>query len=143
MKKLNLVLIFVLVLLLDGIFLPGVFGFKESVLVLAFLAAMLLNWGPSAPVLAIGTGASFFLEIFWKLQPGSMMLLFLLSALIYFIASSAFSVKRYAGAAILSFGALPVFWHNGAASVVTAFAGFVLCFALFDLVCSEKNIKFL
>src|SRR3990167_2573359 len=142
-KKLNIILVFVVLLLLDGLFLPGVFGFKEGVLVLAFLLAMILNWGVTTPVLWLGSGASLFLEFFWKLQSGSLMLLFLTAALAYFFISSLFSVKRYVGAVILSFGLWLVFWHNGFAVAVTAFAGFALCFLLFDYICSEeKNIKF-
>lgn len=141
--KLNLVLVFVGLLLLDGLFLPGIFGFKEGVLVLAFLLAMILNWGATAPVLWLGSGISLFLEFFWKLQPGSLMLLFLAAALAHFFILSLFSVKRYVGAVMLSFGLWLVFWHNGFAVAVTAFAGFTLCFLIFDYICSaEKNIKF-
>ncbi len=129
-----LVLVFGALLLLDGIFLPGVFGFREGVLASVFILAMLLNWGVTIPVLWIGSGSSLFLELFWKLQPGSLMLLFLAAALAYFFISSFFSVKRYAGAAILSFGLWLVFWHNGFAVAVTAFAGFSLCFFIFDRV---------
>ena len=142
-NKLNIILVFAALLLLDGLFLPGVFGFKEGVLVSAFLLAMILNWGITIPVLWLGSGISLFLEFFWKLQPGSLMLLFLTAALAYFFISSLFSVKRYVGAVILSFGLWLVFWHNSFAVAITAFAGFALCFLLFDYICSEeKNIKF-
>lgn len=141
-NKFTLVLVFVALLLLDGLFLPGVLGFKEGVIVSAFLLAMILNWGVIAPVLWLGSGISIFLEFFWKLQPGSLMLLFLTAALVYFFISSLFSVKRYVGAVILSFGLWLVFWHNSSVVVVTAFASFALCFFLFDTLCSEKNIKF-
>ena len=143
-KKLNLVLIFAGVLLLDGLVLPGLFNFRQGTLTMAFLLAMLLNWGPVAPVLWLGSGISLFLEFFWQIPIGSMLFMFLLASLVYFFVASAFSVKRYAGAAVLSFGAFPAFWHNGFVAVITAFAGFLLCFFLFDKICSEKkNIKFL
>lgn len=71
------------------------------------------------------------------------MLLFLLAALAYFFISSIFKVKRYAMAVILSFGLALMFWHNMFVTAFAAFAGFVLCFFLFDHICSkEKNIKF-
>lgn len=143
-KKFNLILVFIILFLLDGLVLPGLFGFREGVLTMVFLLAVLLNWGVSAPILWVGSGVSLFLEFFWQLEPGSLLLLFLLAALVHFLVSSAFSVKRYVGAAFLSFGALPAFWHNGFTAVFTAFAGFLLCFLLFDKICSEeKSIKFL
>lgn len=145
-NKFALVLIFAVFFLLDGLFLPGIFGFKEGVLVLAFLLAMILNWGATASILWLGSGVSLFLEFFWKLQPGSLMLLFLTAALAHFFILSLFSIKRYVGAVILSF-ALPsvVFGVGWGAFVgsVTAFVGFLLAFILFDTICSEKkNIKF-
>ena len=138
-NKITLVLVFAALLLLDGLFLPGVFGFKEGVLVSAFLLAMILNWGITIPVLWLGSGISLFLEFFWKLQPGSLMLLFLTAALAYFFISSLFSVKRYVGAVILSFGLWLVFWHNSFAVAITAFAGFALCFLLFDRVVEVRK----
>ena len=139
----NVLLIFAGLFLLDGLFLPGVFGFREGVFVSVFLLAMLLNWGIITPVLWLGSGISVFLEFFWKLQPGGLMLLFLIAALAYFFISSFLKVKRYAMAIILSFGLAFVFWHNMFATAITAFAGFALCFILFDKLCSEeKNIKF-
>lgn len=150
MKKANIIFIFMLLLTLDGLFLPGVFGFREGVLVSVFLLAMLLNWGVITPVLWLGSGLSLFLEFFWRIQPGSLMLLFLLAVLVYFFISSLFSVKRYVGAVILSF-ALPSVSFGGGWSVfggfvgvVTAFMGFLLCFFLFDRICSaEESTKFL
>lgn len=142
-NKFALVLVFAALLLLDGLFLPGVFGFREGVLVSAFLLALILNWGVITPVLWLGSGISLFLEFFWRQPPGSLMLLFLTAALVYFFISSLFSVKRYVGAVILSFGLWLVFWHNDFAVAIMALAGFALCFVLFDKLCSaEKNIKF-
>lgn len=143
-KKSNIILVFILVLLLDGLVLPGLLGFREGVLTMTFLLAMLVNWGTAGPVLWLGSLASFFLEFFWRLQPGSLAILFLLAALIYFFASSLLRTKRYAWAVLLSFGLGLAFWHNVFVVTAVAFAGFILCFLLFDKVCSqEKNIKFL
>ena len=145
-NKLNIVLVFAALLLLDGLFLPGIFGFKEGVVASVFLLAMILNWGVITPVLWLGSGIALFLEFFWKLQPGVLMLMFLTVALIYFFIASLFSVKRYVGAVILSF-ALPsvVFgggWgtFNGIISIViTAFASFALCFFIFDRVVEVRK----
>lgn len=142
-RKFNLVLVFAALLLLDGLFLPGAFGFKEGVLVSVFLLAMILNWGVITPVLWLGSGISLFTEFFWRIQPGSLMLLFLTAALAYFFISSLFSVKRHVGAAILSFGLWLVLGYNNFTIGIVAFAGFLLAFILFDTICSEtKNIKF-
>jgi hypothetical protein len=143
-RRFNIVLVFAATLLLDGLLLPGMFGFRDGILVLVFLMALMLNWGVHAPVLWLGSGISLFLEFFWKLTPGSLMILFLSAALLYYFISSLFKIKRYAMALILSFGLGLVFWHNMIVTVVTAFAGFAMCFLLFDHLCSEKkSIKFL
>lgn len=138
-KKLNLVLIFTALLLLDGLFLPGIFGFWEGVLTSVFLLAMLLNWGVITPVLWLGSGISLFLEFFWRIQPGVVVLLFLLAALAYFFISSLFNVKRYIGAVILSFGLWLVLGYNNFTVGIAAFAGFTLCFLLFDRVVEVRN----
>ena len=143
-KHTRLILVFIVIFLIDGLVVPGVFGFRESIITTIFLFAMILNWGASASVLWLGSGFSLFLEFFWRIQPSSLSLLFLVAALLYFFISSAFSVKRYAGAATLSFGLGLMFWHNGFIIIVTAFADFLLCFFLFDKLClEEKNTKFL
>ncbi|PIR41894.1 MAG: hypothetical protein COV30_01740 [Candidatus Yanofskybacteria bacterium CG10_big_fil_rev_8_21_14_0_10_37_15] len=143
-EKLNLILIFVALLVLDGIFLPAVFGFKESLAVFIFILAMILNWKVSSFVLWFGFGFSFFLEFFWKLQPGSLLFLFLAVALIYLLTSSLLAIKRYVGALILSFCLWFWFWNNGFMTVVTSFSVFALCFFLFDHVVKIKNspVKF-
>lgn len=138
-NKLNIVLIFAALLLLDGLFLPGIFGFKEGVLVPVFLLAMILNWGAIASVLWLGSGISLFLEFFWKLQPGSLILLFLTAALAHFFILSLFSVKRYVGAIILSLGLWLVLGYNNFTIGIVAFAGFLLAFILFDRVVEVRN----
>ena len=150
MNKLKLILIFVFLLLLDGLILPGLFGFREGMLTIAFLLAILLNWGPTPGVLWLGSGVSLFLEFFWQFPIGSLLLMFLLAALTYYLISSVLSVKRYTAAVSLSF-ALPFIVFNGGwglfnniVGTTTVLASFIMCFFLFNKICSEeKNIKFL
>ena len=138
-KHTRLILVFIVIFLIDGLVMPGVFGFRESIITTIFLFAMILNWGASASVLWLGSGFSLFLEFFWRIQPGSLSLLFLVAALLYFFISSAFSVKRYAGAAILSLGLWLFLGYNNFAVVAEAFAAFTACFILFDRVVEVRK----
>lgn len=131
-KITNLFLIFIAIFFVDGLVLPGLFGFRESVMVPVFLAAMILNWGAVASVLGIGSVISLFLEFFWKIQPGSLMLMFLIAALIFFFVSSFFSVKRMIGALIISLCLLPILGYNNFIIPLEAFATFGICFFMFD-----------
>src|SRR3989338_7926088 len=144
-NKLNLVLVFAVVFLADGVLLPGMFGFREGLLTSVFLLAMLLNWGSAAPVVWTGSAIALFLEFFWKLGPGSLVLMFLGAALIFFFISSLFTVKRSAGAAVLCLGLWLALGYNSYAIALTALAGFLFCFLMFDKLClqTEKSTKFL
>ncbi len=142
-NKLNLVLIFAAVFLADGVLLPGMFGFREGILVSVFLLAMLLNWGPAAPVVWAGSAMALFLEFFWKLGPGSLVLTFLGVALALFFLSRLLTVKRSVGAAVLCLGLWLALGYNDFAVAAVALAGFFSLFLLFDSLCSEKNTKYL
>lgn len=128
----NLVLVFIAIFFVDGLVLSGIFGFRESIMASVFLAAMILNWGVITPVLGVGSVISLFLEFFWKMQPGSLALMFLAAALIFFFISSFFSVKRMVGASILSLCLLPILGYNNFIIPLEAFATFGACFILFD-----------
>lgn len=138
-KILNLILIFIAIFFVDGLVLSGIFGFRESVMTLVFLAAMILNWGAITPVLGVGSVISLFLEFFWKMQPGSLMLMFLSAALIFFFISSFFNVKRIVGASIISLCLLPILGYNNFVIPLETFATFVMCFFLFDRVVEVRN----
>lgn len=132
MKILNLVLVFVAVFFIDGLILPGVFGFREGIMTSVFLIAIILNWGVITPILGVGSATSLFLEFFWKMQPGSLILMFLAVALIFFFISSFFNVRRMVGASILSLCLLLILGYNNFAIVLEAFAIFTVFFVLFD-----------
>jgi len=138
-KILNLALIFIAIFLIDGLILPSIFGFRESIMVLVFLVAMILNWGVIIPVLGVGSIISLFLEFFWKMPPGSLVLMFLIAALIFFFISSFFSVKRIVGASILSLCLLSILGYNNFIIALEAFATFGVCFTLFDRVVEVRN----
>jgi len=138
-KILNLILIFIAIFFVDGLVLSGIFGFRESVMTLVFLAAMILNWGAITPVLGVGSVISLFLEFFWKMQPGSLMLMFLSAALIFFFISSFFNVKRIVGASIISLCLLPILGYNNFVIPLETFAAFAICFFLFDRVVEVRN----
>lgn len=142
-NKLNLVFIFAAFFLADGVILPGMFGFREGTLVSVFLLAMLLNWGPVAPVVWTGSAMALFLEFFWKLGPGSLALIFLGAAMILFFISSLITIKRSAGAMVLCLCLWLALGYNNFAIVAVALAGFFSLFLLFDRLCSEKNTKYL
>lgn len=131
-KILNLFLVFAAIFFVDGLILPSIFGFRESVMVPVFLIAMILNWGAITPILGVGSIISLFLEFFWKIQPGSLVLMFLTVALIFFFISSFLSIKRIIGAFIISLCLLPVLGYNNFIIPLEAFATFGICFFLFD-----------
>ena len=93
MNKWLISVLFLAVMFLDGIILPGLFGFRESFLTVIFLVAILLYYEVNLQGLVFGVALSGLAEFYWGLKLGTLILPLLASAGAFFLLNRFFSIR--------------------------------------------------
>lgn len=122
MTGLKLFLIFLAVLIIDGLLLPAFFDFKNSLLSLLVLIVAILYLGPKARYIIYGVFFSAISEIFRGFNFGALSLPFLLTVVVIYLAQMFLDIK-YTYDTRFNLGKLVLL-----ASVSTAFSYLFLTF---------------
>ena len=112
MSKWLIVILFLAVMFLDGIIIPGLFGLRESFLTILFIVAMLLYCKAEPQALIIGVALSAWAEFYWGLKLGALMLSFLASAGAFFLLNKFFNIRSRVFIAISGVIMFIVFWET-------------------------------
>ena len=83
-------------LLIDGIFMPALFQVRESFLLPVFLTALIVGFGEQTWLVSYGMIAALGAELYLGLYPGSLILSFLLTGLVWHGLTSIVSIKPLA-----------------------------------------------
>ncbi len=112
MSKWLIVVLFLAAMFLDGIILPGLFGFKESFLTVIFLVVMLLCHKANLQGLVLGAALSGLAEFYWGLELGTLILPLLASAGAFFLLNRFFNIRS--GILLILSGLIMfiVFWET-------------------------------
>lgn len=111
MRTWLIVVLFLGALLLDGMILPGLFGFKESFLTIFFIIFILLYHELSLRSLIIGTLLSAAAEFYWGLKTSILILPLFASAGVYFLLNSFFNTRNKVFLVVLGAVMFVVFWE--------------------------------
>ena len=93
MSKWLIAVLFLAAMFLDGIILPGFFGFRESFLTVIFLVAVLLYYETNLQGLVLGVALSGLAEFYWGLKLGTLILPLLASAGAFFLLNRFFNIR--------------------------------------------------
>jgi hypothetical protein len=112
MSKWLIIVLFLATMFLDGIILPGIFGFRESFLTVIFLVAMLLYYEINLQSLIIGVVLSGLTEFYWGLKLGTLILPLLASVGVFFLLNTFFNIKNRVLIVLSGVILLIVFWET-------------------------------
>ncbi len=104
--------LFLAVMFIDGIFFPGVFGFKESFLTIIFIVLMLLYYNVNLQSLVFGMALSGLAEFYWGLDMGTLILSFLVSAGALVLLNKFFNIQSRVFVVISGIIIFAVFWET-------------------------------
>ncbi len=110
MNKATIAGLFFATIILDGIFLPGIFGIKESFLTIVFIVALLFFQETDLSSLVFGTLLSGSAEFYWGLSFGVLMIPFLFSAGILALLKQFLNVRGFIMKAVSFITILFIFW---------------------------------
>ena len=96
MKKLAIIFgVLVCAIILDGLVLPAIFHIYGGLLTFAFLVALLTTYGVKGSTLAIGIVCSVALELWYGFYLGSVVLSWLMAAVVWTICMRFLSINPY------------------------------------------------
>ncbi len=112
MRTWLIVILFFVIMFLDGIIFPAFFGFRESFFTVIFLVAVLLYYEASLKGLVLGIAFSGGAEFYWGLKHGILILPLLASAGALFLLNSFFNIRSRLFIILSGIIMLVVFWET-------------------------------
>ncbi|MBI2062193.1 MAG: hypothetical protein HYT64_00645 [Candidatus Yanofskybacteria bacterium] len=112
MNRWLIMVLFLAVMFLDGIVLPGLLGFRESFLTIIFFVIVLLYRKADLQVLILGVLFSGLAEFYRGLGTGTLMLPFLASAGVLFLLNLFFNVRSRILMIVAGVAMFIVFWES-------------------------------